>query len=92
MHFSMSNHLILLSLSAVLSILPCILFDESRTFSKIYSPERCFMKMTFHRRECTVVGSILGELIPPLKNRRKHVILYFINENNIIYDSLANKY
>ena len=47
------------------------------------------MKMAFHRRSCTTVMNIIAELRPIFKNKRKHVIHSFINENNISIIALS---
>ena len=60
-------------------------------FSKIICPERFFMKMAFYRESCMIVVSIITELKPVFKDRRKHVIHCFTDEKNIVYHSLATK-
>ena len=50
------------------------------------------MKIAFHRRRSTIVVNIIAELKPVFNNKRKHVILCFTNEKNVIYYSLATKF
>ena len=98
MNLLASNHLILLGLrsfSAISPIWSWILFHESmalkviENFPKLFVQKDFFMKMAFYRGSCTTVVNIVVELKPVFKDRRKHVIQCFFNENKVFYHSLS---
>ena len=63
----------------------------TENFPKSFVLEDMFIKMAFYRESCTIAVNVIAELKPVFKNRRKHVIQWFTNEKNIIYDSLVTK-